>query len=382
MKITAEIQASVGEFTSCTTNRRIALSRNAVSTGISPSDKYAGVKSLEIPPNYKFALVAIETAPTPPETFFPLRFDGGLWATSRTPFQMDDVWKKWLGLQADNFDRSNLYLLATVPSKAPGVLDDESQALERTARFLFVSLLIEGLYLERAGLILHGAKLPEPIGIQIRSIRDTLRAYRAEGYITMELSLPVLLRAARIAANMERLFQKASHRNANPFSKPICRLWKGVMSLISAVEAKSGDERLHRFVRAVEAVTKSPQGEGKRKFVHRGSLFAGRRETDRKLLEELYLLRSATEHLNDSVSLLSAYEFHERNRIALQRAVQSEVLARSVYVRILASDEMTTLFSDDAWLDQFWAMRDDQTGELWGNPVDLHSIPLLTIDFL
>ena len=42
----------------------------------------------------------------------------------------------------------------------------------------------------------------------------------------MELSLPTLLRAARIAANMERLFRKASYRNANPFSKPICLFWE------------------------------------------------------------------------------------------------------------------------------------------------------------
>ena len=153
------------------------------------------------------------------------------------------------------------------------------------------------------------------------------------------------------------------------------------MSLISAVEAKSGDQRLHGFVRAVEAVTKSPQGEGKRKFVHRGSVFAGRRDKDRELLDELYRLRSAVEHLNDSISVLGAYDVLYRNQIELHRAVQSEVLARSVYVRILASDETTTLFSDDAWLDQFWAMRDDQTAAFWGSPVDLPSIPPPAIDF-
>ena len=47
--------------------------------------------------------------------------------------------------------------------------------LERAARFLFVPLLIEGLYLERAGLILQGARQTEPIGVQIRSIHDTSR---------------------------------------------------------------------------------------------------------------------------------------------------------------------------------------------------------------
>jgi hypothetical protein len=306
------------------------------------------VKILQIPAGHKFAVVAVETAPSPPEILFPLQFDGGLWALSRAPFHFDEVWQRWLGLRADDLKRSNLFLIANAPSENPKLLDDENQKLERSARFVFLALAIEGLYLERAGLILQGGMLADSIGPEIRSVHDTSRVYRLEGSANLKLSAPVLVRAAHIATNMQRLLQ----------TRPVPRLWKGVMSLITALESRAGADRIHGFVRALDAIAKPPQGEGERKFVHRCSMFAGRSDTSRNLLRELYQLRSAAEHLNDFQSVLDGYPFHERERIALQRTEQAEILARQVYVRILSSDELTGLFSDDPWLDRFWATWD------------------------
>lgn len=299
--------------------------------------------------------------------FAPLRFDGSLWALSRSPFDIDEVWQGWLGLRTEHFLRSNLFLIATGPSKSPGLLDAENVVLERSVRFLFLALIIEGLYLERAGLILQGNRLADPIGFQVRAVHDTTRAFRLEGSATsLELSMKPLVRAAQVSSNMQLLLDM----------KPVPRLWRGVMSLISAFEARAGLERLHRFVRALEAITKSPRGEGERKFVHRGSIFAGRSESNRSLLRELYRLRSASEHLNDFQSVLEGYPWYEQEQIALHRAEQAEVLARHVFIQILSSERLTRLFSEDAWLDQFWALPDDQTSAFWGDPLDLSSIPL------
>ena len=108
--------------------------------------------------------------------------------------------------------------------------------------------------------------------------------------------------------------------------------------------------------------------------MHRPATFAGRQERDRELLRELFRLRSATEHLHDVPSVLATHPLYERERTALRRT-QTEVLARFVYVTILSSDELTAFFADDAWLDQLWAMRDDEAGKFWGPTIDLHTIP-------
>ena len=109
--------------------------------------------------------------------------------------------------------------------------------------------------------------------------------------------------------------------------------------------------------------------------MHRCTTFAGRQERDRESLRELFRLRSAVEHLHDVPSVLAAHPSYERERIALQRTEQAEVLARFVYVTILSSDELTAFFADDAWLDQLWAMGDDEASKFLGATIDLHAIP-------
>jgi hypothetical protein len=322
------------------------------------------VRVLDVPVGNKFAMIALATVSTP-EILFPLWFDGTLWALSRPLLEFDSTWRSWLGLRADELANSNLFLVATTPSKAPEILDEEHQRLERKARFVFLALAIAGLYLERPGLVLQGSRLQEPFGLQIRSVHDTMPIFRLEGSQRMAITLPRLLIAARMAWHMRDLTGR----------RPVPRLWRGIRSLISGIEARAGEDRLHGFVRALEAVTEPPRGEGERKFVHRCSTFAGRQERDRELLRELFRLRSAAEHLHNVPSALVTHPLYERERIALYRTEQAEVLARFVYVTILSSDELTALFADDGWLDQLWALPDDEVSKFWGPSINLHKIP-------
>ena len=68
-------------------------------------------------------------------------------------------------------------------------------------------------------------------------------------------------------------------------------------------------------------------------------------------------------------------------RVAMQRAVQAELLAKFVYGTILRSDLMTSLFSNDGWLHEFWALKDHELTKFWGATVDLHEIDPLPASF-
>ena len=229
------------------------------------------------PVNNKFALIALPGVPNVSgQVLFPLQFDGQLWALSFVPFDIDEGVRESLGTRANTFKDDNLFLLATAPSKTPHVLDEENRALERSVRFLYVALAIEGMRPSHAGLIIQGARLPAPRGFEVRAISDTSRIYSLEGVPAVPFNESHLVCGAQIAANIGKLVDR---------ERP-SRLQKGLRPLLSGLEVDYGEERLHAFVRALEAVVKLPVGKGSLEFAMRCSTFAGRSETTRKILKK------------------------------------------------------------------------------------------------
>jgi hypothetical protein len=197
------------------------------------------------------------------------------------------------------------------------------------------------------------------------AVSDTNRIYRLEGVPTVPLTASSFVRAAQMGANIGRLVD----------SKPASRLLKGLRSLISGLETNYGQERLHAFVRALDAVVKLPPRTGYNEFAARCGTFAGRTEPVQNILRELYRLRSAAEHVNDFRSVFADLIEPECESLALQRALQAEVLASTVFIRILSSDNMTEHFAKDAWLDEFWKKTAADLDAFWDGVVDLERLP-------
>lgn len=97
--------------------------------------------------------------------------------------------------------------------------------------------------------------------------------------------------------------------------------------MLDAIKQTAVHERLHQFVRAIEAVIRPRQGDGTRNFKFRCQFFAGRKPKDAELLEEIYKLRCAVEHLNPMSDKLSAYPLGEHDDLKRIRAYQAELLA-------------------------------------------------------
>lgn len=318
--------------------------------------------TLPFPPDSKFAIVSLTVHSAPPEILFPLSLDGTSWALSESPFEMDATWRGWLGLRTDSFSKANLYLLVVRHSEKPGILDEESEALERQARFTYLGLAIQGVQFARTGLIVQGSctAIDE---FQVRHIGDTSRMHHLRGARSAPLDDATLVRAGLISGALEKL------RSTTP--RP--RLWKGVRSFVSAIESRDGADRLHGFVRSLEAIVKSPQGKGKRSFSRRCQTFAGGAEVE-NVLAQLYDLRSAAEHLNGFDAVLAEFYPPDREHVAWRRAFQAEVLARFVYRRVLTSPRLTDLFFDDRKIDKFWAPDHARRDVIWDNEkIDLET---------
>ena len=96
--------------------------------------------------------------------------------------------------------------------------------------------------------------------------------------------------------------------------------------MVAGMMEYHGDERLHQFIRAVEAVVMPPKGKGTALFAHRSQLFAGTSAPVKPLLKELYELRNSAEHHSLFTQILVSYPQVQHERIALERTFQAQVL--------------------------------------------------------
>jgi len=154
------------------------------------------------------------------------------------------------------------------------------------------------------------------------------------------------------------------------------RLKRGFHAWLRGVQEYYGGDRLHQFVRAVEAVVKPEIGRSEALFVHRCQIFAGTSEVARERLRELYHLRSQTEHMNPFDSVLANYGPLDREGIGLCRAYQSQLLASAVYERILTTAGLQAIFDSDAHTDDFWRRRMHEQQAIWGDPIDLEALAI------
>lgn len=93
----------------------------------------------------KYALVGLEVklkGTPPPEQVAP-----NLWVLTDTAFDVPTQWLEWLGsIRADEVARSNLFLISKLAAATPGILDRESQSLQRGVWHFYVGLLLSVMF--------------------------------------------------------------------------------------------------------------------------------------------------------------------------------------------------------------------------------------------
>jgi hypothetical protein len=134
-----------------------------------------------------------------------------------------------------------------------------------------------------------------------------------------------------------------------------------------------GQERLHQFVRALEALILPQAGSTHRQFVHRCQTFTVANQDHAVILNEMFAMRSAVEHLHESPSALEQQyaDEQQRMRIAERRTRQAEALATWVYRRLLDDATLRAEFETDMTIGAFWQRPDHERKAIWGASLDL-----------
>ena len=186
--------------------------------------------------------------------------------------------------------------------------------------------------------------------------------YQTRGYTRMPVTIDRLEKAIR-----QRKVLEAMASSYNDFK----RLKWGWRVLMDGLQKEHGEERIHQFVRSLEALILPEIGNTKRQFTHRCQTFAKASPNTPQILEEAFDLRSMAEHLNDWEQALGTHPKNDREVIALHRTRQMEQLASFAYSRILENDAVRSHFINETKQEEFWRLLDDARKNVWGTQLDL-----------
>jgi hypothetical protein len=320
------------------------------------------VPIFQLNPGEKFALLTI-TGASVDAPVDEARLPDGTWVLPSVPFTTDEPWEEWLGsLRLEELHGANLVLAQRCRTNTPGVLDGENNRLRDAVQRLFQMAPLYGVFRYDSANVVTGSVMPDG-SVNVRQVGEPSH-FRRTAYTPRHLvTIEQLRRAADLVAALDEVESDGSRYRR--FHRGLRVLFKGFRELVAA-------ERLHQFVRALEALVLPEVGATRKQFVHRCQTFcrAGRHATN--VLTESFDMRSDTEHLNEWDKSLITHT--EPEQTAFERTLQMESVASFAYTRILEDGALRKSFEDEEKLGEFWALDDGVRRKTWGHQYDLETV--------
>lgn len=309
-----------------------------------------------VPRGHKFACVACNGRH---EIEGDIRLASGLWVLTHAPFGIGEHWTRWLGtLKADELEKASLLIFVGAPSIAPGVIDDENSALQDRVDRLYYALRLLGMYAYGDALTLNGAN--DEGRLSVRSIGRHEDVWQ-QGTRSVRVTRQLANRAEVIAAGMEGVSTTAGYG----------RVTRGFAAWQRGVRDDRLSFRLHQFVRSLDGLLKTPPGQGRAAFVERGQTLIGASDESADLLDELYRLRSGSEHLHEWDYGLDQVSEKDREARGHLRTFQAELIASAAYARLLETPDLQSRLRTDPDIDAFWDLGAEERASIWGAHLDL-----------
>jgi hypothetical protein len=316
--------------------------------------------------NAKFAAMVLTQCAGAEEIEDDIEVAKGVRAAQRLNFQFPTYFREWLGTRMfDEMHEDGLVVYVTAPAQQPEVLDAENHALIQGINDIFYGLTLHGVPAFSRSFVITGAN----IGGELR-----IRQHNTLTHIerTFGTSFPVRLAELRRAIPLADRLRSIQAPGDGPWG----RLLRATRTLLEANgESNANGDRLHQFVRSIDALIKAEPGRNRTLFGHRVQTFVRRSANASEVLLELYDLRGLVKHLNVPTDLFHSGTHAKRRERVNRRTRQADALARFAMRRIFEASPVFEMFRTDAEIDQFWALRDDERIRLWGDQLDLLSIP-------
>jgi hypothetical protein len=299
----------------------------------------------------------------------------GIHVVTRFPIDMDAQWQNWLGIEFARLSEANLVFVRTAqtgfPLEALPISDNASWELAKQVENLFSMLRLLGTIEYESAFLVMGYMQ------QGRAVCQHVSKFPR--YEITRGCLPWMVREEHLAAAADLTLAKTSLLTKFPDARKV-RFFRGWWALTTALQEFYASDRIHGFVRALEALVYPEVAKTEKQFVHRCSLFSApstERNAARQALREAYAMRCDVEHVHDWDRSLMAYDMADREDIAYWRTRQMESLACKAYARVFADPVIQqNVCSDDA-LGQFWRRPEHEIRAALGVVCDITELRLV-----
>ena len=291
------------------------------------------------------------------------------------PIELDSQWQSWLGIQASRVREANLVFARRATNGFPPenlpISDDTSWDLAKQIENVFSMLRLLGTIEYESAFLIMG---------YVQKGKAICQHFSKFGrYEVTRGCLPWLIREEHLVTSASLAQAKASLLASFPDARNV-RIFRGWWALTTALQQFYAGDRIHGFVRALEALIYPEIGKTEKQFIHRCSLFAAPRtdkDTARQALEEAYKMRCDVEHVHPWDRSLAKYVVLDREDIAYWRTRQMESLACSAYAKVFADGTLQQHFQGDTALAQFWRMPEHDIRAALGCACDITRLKLV-----
>src|SRR5271165_718230 len=323
----------------------------------------------------KFGILAIQNVRADVESDVVLQ--DGTQVLSNFPFKLEDHWKEWIGsIQFNDLQACKLFLLRSATEGwAEGQLhiagDEVSEALQHGLGGMFAMLRLLGPIEYEHAFMLAG---------YVENGKVTCRHFaQTEHFNITRGCLPWVIREndLRTAVKLHKAY--SLFQDDTPVGQTR-RFGRGCYALKAGLERYYASDRLHAFVRALEAIILPEQGKTERQFITRCSFFAGPKTVQASIqeaLREAYKMRCDIEHVHEWDRSLQTYPPPERENIALWRTRQMEALACAAYTKLLLDSRLGDDFYDESKLAAFWQKPENEIRAAFGNACDISQLSIV-----
>jgi len=273
-------------------------------------------------------------------------------------FAVPAEWREWLGsIRTGEVEDCNLFLLSTLKSSAPGVLDAENQKLQQRVWNFYVGLLLATPFAPaHRPVMLTGSRREMEIGLRQQQDFDSPIPCLFRPYPTMT---PEDVRlAARLGENLETIA-------GAPIPGGHWRLFRTLHVYIEARITADIVDRIHQYSRCIDGLIVPDVGKTRQQFKSRTELFTGPGYHD--LMGELYDIRSAAEHLHEN-RYLEYFDRTMRLELVRNEAI-AEYIARKALVRVVGNNALWPHFGNTRALGKFWALSPTERRSIWGGAI-------------
>ena len=305
----------------------------------------------------------------------PIKVQTGLSVHVRPKAAIDSSWQGMLNtidrdvlgsFNHDKLTNSNFLIVATAPSAIPDQSGDETDGLVGKTFQLFHAILMHKMIpLHEGGIVIRGTNSTGRLVPQ--SLQRVPTYCWFEEHLLADdpydLDEQIIRSAGTVAEGIH--FVESQDGNFE-------RVKRGIAAWVRGAKEQVYYNRLHEFVRAIEALIRPAKSKTEKQFAERCKMLAG--DSSETIARELFVLRSAVEHLNEAECELANISPSKRKSHVRLRARQAEFLAGQSYIRLLSNRQLLEKFCTDDSIDDFWKLRDSERQALWGSPINISSL--------